>query len=83
MAVDWTDPCAKAAALREAYYTLVQGAQEASIRIRNGEHEREVAYSKVDLKTLQTEYQLAEAACAQKNGTGGRRFAITAGSRRR
>lgn len=81
MAVDWTDPCARATALREAYYALVQGG-ETQVRVRNGEHEQEVRYGAASLATLKRELAQAEAECARKNGTGGGRFAIRAGSRR-
>ena len=82
MAVDWLDPCARAVVLREAYMGLISGEREQSVRITNGDHVSDVAYSKVDLATLRGELRQAEAECAALNGTPIRRFAIRAGSRR-
>jgi hypothetical protein len=82
MPVDWQDPCARAAALREAYYTLVQGGEQ-SVRLKNGDHEEEVTYGKTDLARLASELRQAEADCAAVNGTAGRRYAIRGGAMRR
>lgn len=82
MAVDWTDACARAAALREAYFALVQGG-ETMVRVRNGEHEQEVRYGQANMTTLLRELRIAEAECAAATGgTTGRRFAIRLGARR-
>ena len=81
MAVDWTDSCARATALRAAYYELVAGG-EAMVRIKNGEHEQEVRYSAASLTTLQRELRIAEAECATKNGTTPPRYAIRGGAMR-
>ena len=85
MAVDWTDPCAKAAALSTAYYALVSGQGESYIRYRGPEGEREVRYQKADLSVLKAEMLQAQADCDAKNGVASksRRFAIRGGSLRR
>lgn len=82
--VDWTDPCARAAALRNAYFSLVSGGSESTIRQRGPDTEQEVRFHKSDLSTLRTEMQAAEDACLVAQGMKPvvRRFAITAGSRR-
>lgn len=84
--VDWTDPCAKALALRNAYYSLLSGAMESLIRHSTTEGDQEVRYARADLGALKTELDSAEVACALKLGqpvpTANRRFAIRAGSRR-
>jgi hypothetical protein len=79
--VDWTDPCARVTALRAAYFELVQGG-EASVRVRNGEHEQEVRYSQTSVAALQRELRIAEAECAAKNGTTPPRYAIRGGAMR-
>jgi hypothetical protein len=84
MAVDFSDPCQRAAALRDAYFALISGAQESLIRYRgpNGEQEVRFGPGKVDL--LKSEWQAAENACNVANGTANpnRRYAIRAGARR-
>lgn len=84
--VDWTDPCAKALALRNAYYSLLSGAMESLIRHSTSEGDQEVRYARADLGALKTELDSAEVACAQKLGqpipAANRRFAIRAGARR-
>lgn len=86
MAVDWTDPCARALALRGAYYGLISGSSESLIRQSTPEGDQEVRFAKSDLSRLQSELTAAEAECATKNGVEvpdrARRFAIRAGSRR-
>jgi hypothetical protein len=84
MAINWDDPCVRAAELRKAYYALVSGQGESLIRYRGPEGEQEVRYQSADLAKLQVEMRSAEAECAETNGTPNRlrRFAIRAGSRR-
>lgn len=83
MAVQWTDPCAKYAALHEAYMQLISGEREALIRTKTGETEEEVRYQAANLNALRLEMSIAERQCAAANGTVSvrQRFAITAGSR--
>lgn len=83
-AVDWDSPCARYAALRDAYYTIVQGGGETMIRIQGPEGEQEVRYHAVDLDTLRNEMNSAQAECsATTSGTNPRRrFAIRGGSQR-
>ena len=83
--VDWTDPCAKAIALREAYYRLIAGDQEAEIENRSGEGQQRVKFHRVDIETLKSEMIAAEEACQRANGItpAPRRSAIRAGGVRR
>ena len=83
--VDWTDPCARAAALRNAYYALISGGQEQEIRTRTLDAEEVVRFSPGNQAALLMQLRAAEAECAAKNGTANptRRFAITAGATRR
>ena len=85
MAVDYTDPCARAAALRDAYYRLLSGQQEVELRTRTLDAEETVRFASVNLGELLSELRAAEAACAAATGgtNTGRRFAITAGAVRR
>lgn len=83
MAVDFSDPCARYAALRDAYYNLISGAGESLIRYKGPEGEREVRFHTVNVNFLRSEMQTAQAECtALTNGTNpNRRFAIRAGAR--
>lgn len=85
MAVDWSDPCARWAALRDAYYACLSGGGETLIRYKGPEGEREVRYHAQDLSLLKTEMIAAQAECSAVNGqpNPNRRFAIRAGSQRR
>lgn len=76
--IDWTDPCAVAAALRPAYYQLISGAAAVRIRIEN----RDVEFAKTSVETLRVEISRLDAACAIKQGMPTTRYAIRAGSRR-
>ncbi len=82
MAVNWTDPCARAEALRGAYFALVSGQSEQTVRFRSNDAEQEVRFQAANLDVLRTELRAAEAECAAAQGAAGRprRFAITAGS---
>jgi hypothetical protein len=86
-AVDWTDPCQRANALRGAYYALISGSSESLIRNSTPEGDQEVRYARADIGTLKAELDAAEDECARKNGVDvparSKRFAIMAGSRRR
>lgn len=79
MAIDWTDPCARADALRRAYYEIVATGGAKRIRFSD----REVWFSQAELATLKAELLAAENECAASNGgtPKRRRFAIRAGSR--
>ncbi|SHO65824.1 hypothetical protein SAMN02745172_02471 [Pseudoxanthobacter soli DSM 19599] len=81
MSVDWTNPCARAAALRTAYFELLSGAGEVSIRHRSGETDREVSFAASDLGRLRQEMQSAEDACLVVSGRAPirRRGSISAG----
>ena len=82
--VDWSDPCARAAALAAAYFSMVSGGAIQTIRSRAAGGEREVRYHKSEIATLRQEMWRAEDACRETNGEAvrRRRFSITAGSRR-
>lgn len=83
--VDWTNPCARAEALRSAYYGLLSGQAETLIRYRGPEGEREVRFATIDKATLVAELRAAEAECSAKTGqpSNSRRFAIRGGAMRR
>ncbi|WP_316172136.1 MULTISPECIES: hypothetical protein [unclassified Bradyrhizobium] len=82
--VNWDDPCARYAALRDAYFQIVSGGGETLIRTKGPEGEQEVRFHAADLDTLRNEMNAAQAECAAS--TAGvnprRRFAIRAGSQR-
>jgi len=80
---DWTDPCARAAALTTAYYQTLAGDREVEIRTRSLDAEDHVRYRPTDLAALRVEMQAAQAECAALNGavSPNRRFALTAGRR--
>ncbi len=83
--IDWTDPCARAAALSSAYYTLLSGAQEIEIRTRTTEAEELVKFQPAKLDDLRSEMQDAIDECAAKNAgrpLATKRFAITARHKR-
>jgi gpW len=85
MAVDWTDPCARLAALQGAYYNLISGQSESLVRYKGPEGEREVRFAIANLDDLRAEIQVASAACAVVNGQPdpGRRYSIRGRGRRR
>jgi hypothetical protein len=85
MSVDWSDPCARAAALTAAYFNLLQGSGETLIRIKGPEGEQEVRYHSPDLGKLKTEMVAAQAECAAATSgvNPNRRYAIRAGAKRR
>lgn len=82
--VDWTDPCARLAELRSAYYAAVGGGAR-RVRFQNGDTIQEVEYGAVDLAVLKVEMERARVECEAKNGLLGRpqRFAIQVGAARR
>lgn len=84
MATDFSDPCQRAAALRDAYFNLISGANESLIRIKGPNGEQEVRFGPGKLELLKSEWEAAENACAVQNGTANphRRYAIRAGARR-
>lgn len=84
MAVDFSDPCARWAALRDAYYQLISGTNESLVRYKGPNGEQEVRFSAGNIDALRTEMNAAENACALKNGTANpnRRYAIRGGARR-
>lgn len=85
MSIDWTNACARAAALRDAYYALLSGERETEIATRSGEGEQTVKFAKADLATLKAEWMQAEDECQRANGVtpAPRRSAISLGARRR
>lgn len=80
-AVDWSDPCARAVALREAYFTKLSGKGEKVIRFRTGDEEQHVELHDVKIETLRQEMMAAEAECKTGSNAGAlpRRFCFTAG----
>ncbi|MGY3588074.1 hypothetical protein [Bradyrhizobium sp. USDA 4350] len=84
MATDFSDPCARAAALRDAYFNLISGANESLIRFKGPNGEQEVRFGQGKVELLKSEWEAAENACAIQNGGTNthRRYAIRAGARR-
>lgn len=84
MAVDFSDPCQRANALRDAYFSLISGANESLIRYKGPNGEQEVRFGQGKVELLKAELQSAEAACAVASGAANpnRRYAIRAGARR-
>jgi hypothetical protein len=84
-AVDWLDPCARATALRSAYYTLLSGQQEVLIETRTLDAQERVQFTAANQGALLTELRAAETECAASTGAANpnRRVAITAGAIRR
>lgn len=84
--VDWSDPCARASALRDAYFSVLSGGKVQRIRFKHGDNEQEVTYSgtSASLASLRKEMQAAEDECRAKQGLPpvNRRFAIRGGARR-
>jgi len=82
--VDWTDPCARAETLRQAYYRLLSGSQEASVNYSGNGVTRETRYVATDLSVLISEIRKAEEECAllQEQPAPRKRYAIQAGARR-
>lgn len=84
--VDWSDPCARAEALRKAYFEMLAGGTSTRVRFRAGDNEQEVqkAISGGSLADLRRELHKAEDECRAAQGLPPlqRRFAVTAGSRR-
>lgn len=78
-AVDWSDPCARAKALRGAYYRLLSGSMEERVRFRNGDVDEDVTFVKPDMNVLRTELTEADAQCAALSSGKPRRFCFTAG----
>ena len=81
---DFSDPCARFAALRDAYYLLISGAQESLVRYRGPNGEQEVRFGPGNIDALKVEMNAAENACYVKNGVANpnRRYAIRGGTRR-
>lgn len=77
--VDWSDPCAAAAALTASYYKVLSGSQRETVRFVD----REVRYTRANLSELRQEMDRKQQDCDIKNGVRSRgRFAVTASSRR-
>lgn len=88
MAVDWTDPCARADALRDAYFNLLSGAKAQTVEYQDSGTQRSITYmsTKVDLAELRNELRAAEKECATgelSSTTNTNRFAIRGGALRR
>lgn len=85
--IDWEDPCARAKALRDAYYSRLQGGTMQRVRFKHGDNEQEVQSGMMmgSLDALRRAMQDAEDECLISQGLQprNRRFAIRAGSRRR
>ncbi|WP_276200583.1 hypothetical protein [Chelatococcus sp. XZ-Ab1] len=84
--IDPSDPCALADALRKAYLTRLTGGGNQRVRFRAGDNEQEVwTHPGGSLAELRAAWWAAEDECRALQGLPPRqrRFAVTAGSRRR
>ena len=79
--VDWVDPCAALAALRQVYYALLSGSQAETVEFANAHGAaRRVTYTKVNLAALASEIGRLDAACRARSPTARpRRHAIVGG----
>jgi hypothetical protein len=75
--IDWTNPCAAAAIIREKYYSLVAGGGVAEIQFAD----RRVRYNQTTAVDMLALLNRLEAECALKTGTAPRRFAISLGGK--
>lgn len=84
--IDWCDPCARAAALKAAYFERLHGGTSTRVRFRAGDNEQEwqSAHAGASLAELKRAWWEAEDECRALQGLPPlrRRFAIRAGSRR-
>lgn len=85
-AVDWLDPCQRAAALTTAYYRLLSGEREIEIQTRTDDALEVVKFQPGNIDALRSEMQDAQDACAAAQAgrpQTNKRFAIRASFRRR
>lgn len=83
---DWADPCARAKALRDAYYDLISGKRAVKVRFKDGDNEQEIGFAgSTGTADLKRELAAAEDECSIKCGKRpkSRRFALTGGILRR
>lgn len=83
--VNWDDPCARAKALRTAYFDRLQGGTTTKVRFKSAENEQQIETSVTlgSLEKLRAEMIRAEDECLASQGKkSSRRFAITGGSYR-
>jgi hypothetical protein len=69
--VEWWDACARAEALRDAYFNLLSGQLASEVEFLANGVTRRVRYSQTDLARLETEWRAAAGEC---EGTTGRRI---------
>jgi hypothetical protein len=81
LTIDENDPCAAAAALRNAYYNLIAGQASMIVTFKAGSSgvERSVTFHKAHPDRLLTVIRGFEEKCALAQGGRPRRFAIGAG----
>lgn len=84
--IDWADPCARAEALRAAYFSRLEGGTSTRVRFRAGSNEQEFqsSHAGASLAELKRAMWEAEDECRALKGLPPlrRRFAMRAGSRR-
>lgn len=82
--VDWSDPCARAETLRNAYFSLIGGSQAYDVTYQANGITRSVKYSVIDTQQLLSELRTAEAECAGMTGAESprRRYPMQLGARR-
>lgn len=78
-AVDQNDPCAVAAALRAALFTILAGQNESRVRFRNGDIDEDVTYGTANIPELRKELVRQDGLCAVSRGGRPARRCITAG----
>lgn len=79
--VDFSDPCARAAALRDALNAAVIGGVR-RVRFQNGDTVQETEFSASRVADLREELRTAERECGEATGAAPRRHAITVGALR-
>ena len=84
LAIDESDPCAAAAALRAVYYDLVAGQAALQVTFKAGSSgvERAVTFHRAEVGRLKGLIASFESQCAKLNGTRLRRYALSAGGQR-
>jgi hypothetical protein len=84
MAVDFSDPCQRFAALRDAYYNLISGANESLIRYKGPNGEQEVRFGPASRRAEDRNGKRGKRLrVANGAANPNRRYAIRAGARRR
>lgn len=77
---DYDDPCIVVAALKQAYYALLQGEQAQTVEFQSGDGSMQhVIYHKTDLELLRTEISRLTVECREQTTGKVKRYALRAG----